>query len=189
MVKDLWLTVPVGTRRQYIDNLIKASHIPKDQIVIVNTVESEPIEGVNNLYDLDEVNIQRWWNKGIKFAKDNGARYVAVLNDDLELSDDPLNKIAKAMSRTKSLIGTPYPFTGNIPGYCWVLDVESDIRPDENYRWWFGDNDLFLQAQGSVVTVLCKVRHIEPNWQTSDSKELMKLTKADAEYFHDKWKQ
>lgn len=187
-MNNLWLTVPVGTRRQYIDNLVRASKIPKKQIVIVNTVEGEEVKGVNNLYDLGEINIHRWWNKGIDYAVERGAKYVAVLNDDLELSDDPLNKIAKAMSKTKSKIGTPYPFTGNIPGYCWVLDVKSGIRPDEKFRWWFGDNDLFLQAKGSVITVLCKVRHIEPNWQTSADKDLMELTKADAEYFYDKWK-
>ena len=185
---NLWLTIPTGTRRKYLDDIIKESNIPKDRIVIVNTVECEPVEGVHNLWDLDEVNIHRWWNKGINFAEENGATHVAVLNDDLQLADDPLNRIANAVSNGNHKIGIPIPFLGHICGYCWVLSLESGIRPDENYRWWYGDNDLFLQAEGWIVGVPAKVRHIEPNWQTSSNPYLMELTKADAEYFHKKWK-
>ena len=46
---DIWLTIPTGTRRQYLEDIIKESQISPEKIVIVHTVESEPIEGVNNI--------------------------------------------------------------------------------------------------------------------------------------------
>lgn len=186
MTNDLWITVPTGTRNTYLPAIIDNAGIPQNQIVIVHTVESEPIEGVHNLWDLDEINIHRWWNKGIKFAMDNGARYVAVLNDDVELADDPLNKIANAMRESYSTIGVPYPFTGHISGYAWVLDTTKGIFPDENFRWWYGDDDLFRRAE-SIVAATCKIRHIEPNRLTSTNDKLMALTVKDREYYDKKW--
>ncbi len=63
------------------------------------TVESEPIEGVNNIWDLDPVNIHRWWNRGIDVARTFGADYIAVLNDDVVLKNNPINKIAYGMNK------------------------------------------------------------------------------------------
>jgi hypothetical protein len=187
VVNDLWITIPTGTRNNYLPAIIENAGIPQEQIVIVHTVESEPIDGVHNLWDLDEINIHRWWNKGIKFAMDNGARYVAVLNDDVELADDPLNKIVEAMKESDKIIGVPYPFTGHIPGYAWVLDTSKGIFPDENFRWWYGDDDLFRLCGGGVA-VPCKIRHIEGNKLTSSNPELMELTKKDKEYYDKKWR-
>jgi hypothetical protein len=157
---DIWLTIPSGDRRQYLPDIIKESQIPLNKIVIVHTVESEPIEGVNN---------------------------IAVLNDDLILKNNPINKIADRMSSTKSVIGYPVPNIGI--GYCWVLDVKSNIRADENYRWWYGDNDIQLQAEqiGNVTYVLADVEHVHPNELTANSPHLMELTRADEEYFKTKW--
>lgn len=186
MVNDLWITIPTGTRNMYLPAIIDNAGIPQEQIVIVHTVESEPIEAVHNLYDLEEINIHRWWNKGIKFAMDNGARYVAVLNDDIELADDPLNKIVAVMREADATIGIPYPFIGHISGYAWILDTTKDIFPDENFRWWYGDDDLFRRAE-SIVAVTCKIRHVEPNRLTSTNPSLMALTVKDKEYYESKW--
>lgn len=183
---DLWLTIPTGNRRQYLDDIIKESGIPKDRIVIVHTVESEPIEGVHNLWDFDEVNIHRWWNRGINFAKERGARYVAVLNDDLALEDNPLNQIAHSMYQNDAVLGFPYPHTGHICGYCFVLDLTYGIQPDESYRWWFGDNDLYLRASkiGKAIGVLAMVRHLHGNELTSTNPKLLALTEKDKELFY-----
>jgi hypothetical protein len=124
-IENLWLTIPTGNRSQYLEDIINNSGIPRERIVIVHTVESESIDGVHNLWDLGEINIHRWWNRGINFAKEHGAKYVAVLNDDLVLEDNPLNTIANAMEETKSAIGFPYPHTGHICGYCYILNVET----------------------------------------------------------------
>jgi len=184
---DIWMTIPSGTRRQYLQDIIQDSNIPPEKIVIVHTVESEPIEGVNNIYDLEPVNIHRWWNRGIDVARTFGADYIAVLNDDLILKNDPINKIAQQMNRTKAVLGYPVPNIGL--GYCWVLDIKSNIRADETFRWWYGDDDIRMKAalQGEIVYVPVEVQHLHPNHLTSNNEELMKLTKADQTYFEEKW--
>ena len=186
---DIWLTIPSGDRRQYLPEIIKESQIPLNKIVIVHTVESEPIEGVNNIWDLEPVNIHRWWNRGIDVARTFGADYIAVLNDDVKLRNNPINKIAQSMKELNAIIGYPLPYTGHISGYCWVLDIKSNIRADENFRWWFGDDDIRIRAalQGEIAYVPVEVEHIHPNHLTSTNEELMKLTKADEEYFKKKW--
>jgi hypothetical protein len=186
---NIWLTIPTGTRRQYLADIINESQISPEKIVIVHTVESEPIEGVNNIWDLEPVNIQRWWNRGIDVARTFGADYIAVLNDDLRLKNNPINKIAYEMNKLKAVLGYPLPYTGAIPGYCWVLDVKSNIRADENFRWWYGDDDIRIRAalQGEIAYVPVEVEHIHPNHLTSTNEDLMKLTRADQTYFEEKW--
>jgi hypothetical protein len=186
---DIWLTIPSGDRRQYLSDIIKESQIPLNKIVIVHTVESEPIEGVNNIWDLEPVNIHRWWNHGIDMARESNADYIAVLNDDLILKNNPINKIAYAMKRLNATLGYPVPYTGHLPGYCWVLDVKSNLRTDENFRWWYGDDDIRMKAkeQGEVIYVPVEVEHLHPDHLTSTNEKLMELTKADKEYFEKKW--
>lgn len=186
---DIWMTIPSGTRRQYLQDIIQDSNIPPEKIVIVHTVESEPIDGVNNIWDLEPVNIHRWWNKGIDVARTFGADYIAVLNDDLKLKNDPINKIARSMKELNAILGYPLPYTGAIAGYCWVLDIKSNIRADENLRWWYGDNDIQYKAamQGEFIYVPCEVEHIHPNELTSSNPDLIELTKADQRYFEEKW--
>ena len=186
---DIWMTIPSGTRRQYLQDIIQDSNIPPEKIVIVHTVESEPIEGVNNIYDLEPVNIHRWWNRGIDVARAFGADYIAVLNDDLKLKNDPINKIAYGMNKLKGTLGYPLPYTGHLPGYCWVLDIKSNIRADETFRWWYGDDDIRMKAKeiGEVVYIPAEVEHLHGNHLTSINEDLMKLTVADKEYFEEKW--
>lgn len=190
MVEDLWMVIPTATRREYIPEIIEQSGIDKNKIVIVHTKnDNEPYYEVNNIYDTGEINIQRWWNKGIDFVTSKGGRYVAVLNDDVRLAGDPLNTIATVMKETGAGLGYPYPFQGWVCGYCFIIDLATDIRPDERYRWWYGDRDLDFQArkQGGVVHVPAMVRHIEGNILTTQNKELQELAKTDEDLFFEKW--
>jgi hypothetical protein len=189
----VWLTIPTGKPRGYLQDIIKDSQIPLDQIVIVHTIESEPIEGVRNVWDLDPHNIQRWWNKGIDIARANGGDYIAVLNDDLLLKDNPINTIAQAMKDNNAILGYPHPHSGNgltrVAGYCWVLDLKSGLRTDETLRWYFGDDDILLQAvgMGNVIYVPADVKHLNGVVATNSSKYLTTLAQIDQVYFKEKW--
>jgi hypothetical protein len=178
---NLWLTIPVGERRQYLDDIIKESNIPPERIVIVNTFDNTPTPHVHNIYDHGEINIHRWWNRGIEFAKSAGADYVAVLNDDLILNDDPLNKIARLMEESGATLGYPVPHSGKISGYCFVLNLEHGIMPDESYRWWYGDDDLWNQAKklSGVIGAAASVVHLHGNELTSNSPKLLALASED----------
>ena len=182
---NLWLTIPVGERRQYLDNIIKESNIPPERIVIVNTFDSIPTPHVHNIYDHGEINIHRWWNRGIEFAKSAGADYIAVLNDDLVLSDDPLNKIAKLMEETNATLGHPVPHSGHLSGYCFVLNLKHKIIANESYRLWFGDNDLWDQAKklSGVIGALANVKHLHGNELTSNNPKLMALASEDKKLY------
>lgn len=189
-MNDLWMVIPTAKRHQYIPDIIKESRIDSNHIVIIHTVnDNAPFDNVNNVFDTDEINIHRWWNKGINYAQQRGARYVAVVNDDIMMLGGPLQKIVKEMQLVDAVLGYPAPFEGWVCGYCWVLDLASDVRPDENYRWWYGDRDIDIQAKnnGGVIHVPAMVRHLHGNQLTSASAELMKLTEADEDYFFEKW--
>lgn len=68
-------------------------------------------------------------------------------------------------------------------GSCWLLDTSHGIRPDEGYRWWYGDGDLDWRARRDghgVVSVSCYFHHLHPNELTTTSPSLLELTYADA---------
>ena len=188
-MKDLWLVIPTGSRTEYLQDIFHESNIPSEQRVLVRTTDDIEVPNATNLYYRGEFNIHKWWNLGIGYAQSKGAKYVAVLNDDVMLKDDPLHKIAETMQKLGMPLGYPAPFQGWVSGYCWVLDVSFSIRPDEEYVWWYGDRDLDMQAQqvGGVVHVPAMVRHIHGNELTRDSKELMDITVKDEERFFKKW--
>lgn len=172
----LWVTIPSGTRREYLQQIFDTCGVPLNRIVLVNTADNEPTKHVNNLWS-NELNIQQWWNMGIEFAVENGAVHVAVLNDDIQLIDDPLNKIVAAMGN--AAIGQPN--VGGICGYCFVLNVSSGLRPDESYQWWYGDNDLYDRAplHGGVKVVDVEVKHLHGNELTSGNTVLHALLQSD----------
>ncbi len=176
---SLWLTIPSGDRRKYLKQIIDTSGVPSSHIVIVNTAKNEPTPHVHNLWS-DELNIHKWWNMGIDFAVKHGADYVAVLNDDVQLIDDPLNKIVAGMG--DAAIGQPD--IGSICGYCFVLNTKYGLRADESYTWWYGDNDLYDRAQQyGVARVAVDVRHLHGNELTGANLALLEITKIDKQLY------
>lgn len=166
---NLWVVIPSGDRRQYLKDIINDCGVPKQKIVVVDTILEEP-------------NIYKWWNYGINVARHNGATHVAILNDDIKLVDNPLQKILDVMVQEDATIGYPLPASSDPCGYCFILNLEHGIFPDEQYRWWYGDNDLYERAK-SVVGVRATVQHIHPNELTSNSPELMALARLDKERY------
>jgi GT2 family glycosyltransferase len=185
---DLWIVIPTANRHQYLEDIFKNSGVPRNQIVLVRTTSGEDIPKVHNIWDLDDFNIHRWWNKGINFAEEHGAKFVAVLNDDVWIEPQSLQKIVFCMKDSiEAVIGYPEPCSSDICGYAWVLRLDSPVRPDERYRWWFGDNDLRNQARlhGGYVKVPCDIRHLHPNETTIG--KFFEATKRDGELFYEKW--
>jgi GT2 family glycosyltransferase len=189
VASNLWLVIPSGARTQYLQNIFEQSGIPAEQRIVVRTIPDEDVPNAINLHYDGEFNIHKWWNMGIDYARLNGADYVAVLNDDVELANNPLQTIVTVMEHTKVSLGYPFPFQGWVCGYCWILDVRSPIKPDEEYKWWYGDRDLDLQARanGGVVHVPAMVRHMHGNELTRDNQYLVELTKEDEKLFFKKW--
>ena len=189
-VEDLWLVIPTGERDKYLAQIFRNSLIPMNQIVLIRTKPGKQIDGVQNIFvKSDEINIQKWWNTGIAFAEEHGAKFVAVLNDDVAISPGSLQAIAFDVEEKDVPLGFPFPHSGQLAGYCWVLNLKFPVRPDERFKWWYGDNDLQMQAQliSKYIYVSSSVEHLEANKLTSSDTLLSSLGEQDHLEFVKKW--
>jgi hypothetical protein len=98
---------------------------------------------------------------------------VAVLCDDAPPPPGWFDAVATAMRETGAVVGcsapTPFGFGGpprvktapdslvseRMPGWAWILDPVSPVRPDVRFEYWWGDTDLDLQARaaGGMVQI------------------------------------
>lgn len=195
-----FLTVPTrGDHPELLAGLIHASSLPLENIVIVRTADVRVPKGVKVLDDSGPTNIHRWWNKGIEFAAEHGATNVAVLNDDLVVGRDSIGALTRMLTMTGATIATPgpeprlhrtrFPLSPVLIGSLWVLNVHSGLRPDERFRWWYGDDDLDIRARrdfGGVATTPVWFAHPHASEATNSSPFLQDLVAQDARFFHKK---
>lgn len=155
--------------------------------VIVRTAPFDPPAGVTVVDDFGPRNIHRWWNAGIRQAQDGGARYALVVNDDVILPADAADEMVARLQRDDAWLCGADPTA--ITGWCWLLDLDSPLRPDESFRWFFGDNDLWLRAthEGRLTGLNVGAVHVHPNEATSRSAELAAVTREDEVIFRQKW--
>lgn len=201
----LFMTVPTaGSRQELLTALIRDCGLPLDHIVVVATRPGVSIpDGVVVVEDFDAPNIQRWWTEGIAEAERRGATAVAVVNDDIRVTADTLPTLAEALRETGAAIASPsrapfpdglhkrplVPYEPRLWGSLWVLRVDSGLRPDQRYVWWYGDNDLDIRARrahGGVVLRHVEYEHLHPSEGTSSNAALVAQTDRDAQTFeHD----
>jgi hypothetical protein len=198
----LFMTIPTaGTRRDLLNQLVTDSGLPRENIVIVTTKPGIEIpEGTRRIEDFGELNIQRWWSRGIEHAERFGAKHVAVVNDDVSLDRETLPLLSQALTSTGAAIASPsrkpfrnglhkgrlVPYEPRLWGSLWMLNVASGLRPNQTYRWWYGDNDLDIRARkrfGGVVLVPVTFEHHHPGEQTGQLTDLQTLTDQDARLF------
>ena len=78
------------------------------------------------------------------------------------------------------------PYEPRLWGSLWVVRVESGLRPDPRYVWWYGDNDLDIRARrdhGGVVLCDVEYEHLHPSEGTSSNPALVAQTDIDAQTF------
>lgn len=191
-VDEPWVVIPTAGRDTLL-GAVDSTWVPRERTVIVCTRPDVDVPvGCHTITDLGEINIHRWWNAGLDYAAERAARYVLVLNDDVVLAPDATDRLFHAVVATGATIATPgvddRVTTGGsryanrtINGACWLLDLTHGLRPDEGYRWWFGDDDLDWRARQAhgVVSVTCQMRHLHANQATEASDELKALADAD----------
>jgi len=193
MGEQPWLVVPTAGRAT-LAPAIASSGIPPERVVIVATAPSITVPSwCHVIADFGEVNIHRWWNAGLDYAAEHGARWACVINDDVLLDETTVPALVAAAERTgaalasiggDTLLRDPSPSRRSIEGACWLLDLSSGLRPDESYRWWYGDDDLDWRARrdhGGVALTEAPFVHLHPNALTEATPALMQLTYADAQ--------
>jgi len=119
------------------------------------------------------MNIQRWWNKGIKQADTD---VVVVANDDLLWSRDTSTQMANGLNGRTLAMVQGYPMTG----WLWALDRRHGVLPDEGYQWYFGDNQLIfdaIQYGQNMAWVPAHVRHLK--FRRDDAPEVTPLIDKD----------
>ena len=202
----LFMTVPTaGSRPALLNALINDCGLPRENIIIVTTRRGVELpEGVVVLEDFGPRNIQRWWNAGIREAESRGATAVAVVNDDISLNPATLAALQASLEQTGAAIASPtrpefrpglhkrplVPYEPRLWGSLWVLRLNSGLRPDDRYVWWYGDNDLDIRARkhhGGVVLVPVDYEHLHPGEGTAASPELQQQADTDAQRFEQQY--
>lgn len=159
------------------------------RIVIVHTAEADvspSIAGCTNLQYEGPINIQSWWTHGIRAA---GSRFVALVNDDVGMRQNVIPTMVKSCLRTKAALArvTGHGLRGN-SGYLFLVDTASGIEPDCAFQWWWGDDDLFRQAErgGGVIDVpTTGITHTDGQYQNKP--EFAEMIAADYRRYMWKW--
>lgn len=184
--KTVWMTVPVDTRQQYLPGLVANCGLPADQVVIVrgNTTTPAYVAGAHHIPQRPGVkNIQHWWNQGIQYAESSGATRVFVAPDDVSFGPDLIPALEAAMDATGAVLA--YPSSCGMA--CFMIEMSSDVRPDDQFNWWFGDDDLMQQAKGRTAIVSTNVTHLHPNELTEAVPGLKELALLDQVKYYEKW--
>ncbi len=106
------------------------------------------------------------WNQGAAWAKSRGADAVAILNDDIRLPGgtistmyhhlqtnnfdcvgvDPRAKFGFAEDlESIEISGHVAKLMTEITGWCFMVKTASWQTIDEEYKWWWGNGDLFYK--------------------------------------------
>lgn len=189
----LCATVPTrGDHPELLEALVASCGIPRERVIVVRTAPDAGVPvGVTVIDDFGDLNIHRWWNRGIDRAVQLGATAVAVLNDDISLAEGALQELERRLDETGAVIATAGPslrvYSGHRPrmrvltGSIWVLRASAPVRPDEGFRWFYGDDDLDVRARaaGGVVTVPIAFEHRHAGKATDASPVLLALAEGD----------
>jgi hypothetical protein len=195
---NIFATIPTrGDNPEVLENIVNDSGLHPDQFVIVRTRKGTPVpEGVNVIDDFGPINIQRWWNAGIKSCVERGAHTVVVSNDDIEIDKETFGTLSNALDASRATISCPgsteelrnsrLPAMRKLVGSLWAMNPSHGLFPDERYRWYYGDDDLDIRARrkfnGIVLTDVHYI-HLTPGASTTSSPELLQLLNSDLATF------
>lgn len=158
-------------------------------------------------YAAEVPNISTMWNLGLDHAAllaSDQPYDVAVLNDDAIPASDWFTQVTAAMRTHGCVAGSgaarvtsnvhvwksaePVNLFHRMQGYAFILASEGGLRVDEQFRWWFGDDDVDWSAReraGTVVVGWAVVKHLHPSGSTNG--ELARIAGEDRERFRTKW--
>lgn len=190
-----------GDRNDQLEALVSnAAEAPERAIIIKTAPGIQTPADTLSIEDLGPRNIHRWWNRGIDLAHELGATSVAVLNDDVKISRHSLQEMSRLLHNTGATLATPgsevalfrqkRPQIRRLHGFAWMLNPKHELRPDEDFHWYFGDDDLEIRARRrfmGLVTVPVEFEHLYPGHSTVSSPELMQQINRDEILFRRKY--
>jgi len=188
-LESTWLIIPTATRHQYLKDIFEASQIPPSRRILIRTVAGPDFPNALNVWVLENFNIQHWWNIGIELAAKQGAKFVAILNDDTKISKGDLEILLGLMVSENTDLSYADPSLTGGWGHCFIIRVDSLVRPDERFVWWCGDYDLEMQAKirGGVSIAPIMIRNLHSNELTSNNPKLKAVIAGDISSFRRKY--
>lgn len=174
MTESTWIVVPCQRNRRdmLIESLESFEH-PTDRVVVVatypNPLTYDDLLGLADhviLHKHPEQYISRWWNQGIDYVRGlifRGENYeIFAPSSDMTGNSESI-PILREYLREENLavvgpdyfdfhrrifrLNDPRTVHTRVPGACWMLQGETGLRLDENFRWWYSDDDLEMQAR------------------------------------------
>ena len=156
-------------------------------------------------------NLSRFWRIGIDRALEireacadpfEQAARIAVLCDDALVPPGWFAAVTAAMAETGAVVGSSCgagvgapvlktepdsDLSRRMPGWAWILDPASPVRPDERFGYWWGDTDLDWQARkaGGMVSVggYPVTNQVPDGWTNRMAAQIA----LDSQAFVDKW--
>lgn len=212
--RNLYAVIPSGKRPQELRNLLwdlsNNAHGGVHAIVVDTGYDKCNITDhwVTVIRDHGPINIQRWWNTGLKhvYGLQEGSDdefTVAVLNDDLRVPPRFVERLDAELDATGAAAACPSPglktpsynvtLTSSLVrmlGYAFALRGSLKLLADESFGWWYGDNDLDWRCRelGGVVHIGGAwegFAHLYPDSTTVG--ELAEQAGRDRETFVKKW--
>lgn len=178
------LVIPTrGDHPDLLRAIIATSGLPPERIVVIDTggglagvIDGRSVTLVEDYRD--DINIHRWWNRGIDLLEERGCSRVAVLNDDVVITPDTLPHLARGLGpATLAVLGGEGP-----SGHCFMLNIAHGVRPDETFAWFDGDLQLHADAdaaKGVVRVPEAWCLHLHANVNTATDPALAALADAD----------
>lgn len=199
-------------RPQLLCQTVSAIASQVDEVLIMDNASDPPVD----LDDLDfgntaasvthvptqPPNLAALWQEGIDQAETMGGGYIAFLCDDAPPPDDWFDAVVQGMKETGAAIGCSggrrqwlktepdRDITGRMPGWAFILDSKSPVRPDLSMHWWWLDTDIDFQARknGGMVTISgFYVHNIHPNEFTATRPWAAERIGLDTLAFEAKW--
>lgn len=163
-----WLVVACpGSRADELARCLGSLQHPPERTVVVTSEHHDRLPGVEGVRAAPLVvaratdfSLPRLWNLGLEYAYASDATHVAVFASDVIGHPGSIPTLAAAMATQGWAMAGPDLSGGptrtlpperthhdRVPGGCFMLDARHRLLCDDAYRWWFGDDDLELQAR------------------------------------------
>ncbi len=164
-----WVLVPCpGRRTAELLRFLNDLQHPLDSVCIVTTdpdpVHLNDVPGVHLVHIDDEFSYSKWLNAGLDYIRqiDADARYVFITGSDTRGNSRTVpDLIQGAIAKQFVMCGPDHWNMGTftfdpqkprgtqyrVPPEYFLLDLRTGIRFDQQFRWWYGDDDVEMQAR------------------------------------------
>lgn len=204
MNSSLAIVIPTINRADLLVESIEALRLQSDQyrkLVIIDNggqalrIDLPRSEVVNSNSNLG---VAASWNLGINMViEDHAVRYILVINDDIVLSNDQLEKINKYLEKNSGIWLFVGPFFWSVwiisrEGLKAIRELDSYIFDERFFPAYFEDNDFLYRFKNRFPDRIQEgLRLLEPLVKRnacSQSKEpKLKNTRINKLYYQTKW--